>query len=267
MDDQRFGAVIRAIRVKRRMTQQDLASAAGVSASTVSRIERGLLDTLSMRSIRAVAKVLDVRVELQPRSRGAELERVVSSAHAALAEAVVAWLGGFAGWTVRPEIGFSIYGERGVIDLVCWHPGRRALLVIELKTEIVDINELLGTLNRYVRHAAAAVAPMGWRPLTSSKLLIVGDSEVNRRRVADHVALFGAALPDRFMTVRAWLRDPAGELGELAGLMFFSNRHPGTINPRLVTVRRVRGPQRHAQPASARVPEHELATATRRPLP
>ena len=45
---------------------------------------------------------------------------------------------------LAPEVSFSIYGERGVIDILAWHPGRRALLIIELKTDIVDVNELVG---------------------------------------------------------------------------------------------------------------------------
>jgi transcriptional regulator with XRE-family HTH domain len=239
--------VIRAARVKRQMTQRELARAAGTSSSSVSRLERGLLDTLSLRAIRAIARVLDVRVQLLPRSRSADLERVASAAHASLAEAVLAWLSTFAGWTVRPEIGFSHYGERGVIDLVCWHASRRALLVIELKTELVDINELLGVLNRYVRNAGIAVAPMGWEPQLIARLLVVGDSDHNRARVDAHAALFRAALPHRIKAIRAWLRKP---VGDLSGLMFFANDHPGAANGRVVTIRRVR---RRSAPSS----EHE----------
>ena len=237
MDDQRFGALIRAARVKRRWTQRQLAMAAGVSDATVSRVERGLADSLS--TIRAVARPLDVWVELQPRSRAADLERVAGAAHAALAEAVVGWLGRFTGWTIRPEIGFSHYGERGVIDLVCWHAGRRALLIIELKTELVDINALLGTLDRYVRNAVTAVAPFGWRPLVVARLLVIGESDLNRDRVKQHAALFVAALPAGAREVRAWLRDPEGAL---AGTMFFANRHPRSTNGKFVTTRRVRAP-------------------------
>ena len=51
-------------------------------------------------------------------------------------------------WMLAPEVSFSVYGERGVIDILAWHPGRRALLVIELKTDLVDMNELLGTFDR-----------------------------------------------------------------------------------------------------------------------
>lgn len=235
------------------MTQLELATAAGVSASSVSRVERGLLDTLSMRTIRSIAKVLEVRVELLPRSRAADFERVASGSHASLTEAVVAWLRGFAGWVVHPEIGFSNYGERGVIDLVCWHAASRALLIIELKTELVDINALLGVLNRYVRNAKSAVRPMGWQPLTVCRLLVVGDSEFNRKRVEAHTSLFRAALPHRVRSVRAWLREPTGEL---AGLMFFANRHPGTVTDRFATVRRVRRPARRAV-------EHDRADAPR----
>ena len=48
-------------------------------------------------------------------------------------------------------------GERGVIDILAWHAATRTLLVIELKTEIVDINELMGTVDRK-RRLAATVA-------------------------------------------------------------------------------------------------------------
>lgn len=240
VDDQQFGAALRAARVKRRMTQRELATLAGVSASSVSRLERGLLETLAVRTIRAIGKVLGVSIELLPRSRAASLERVANSAHAALTEAVVRWLGSFSGWSIRAEVGFSNYGDRGVIDLVCWHAGRRALLVIELKTELVDINGLLGALDRYARNAVVAVTPLGWRPLTVARLLVIGESDHGRARVRAHASLFNAALPDRVRAVRAWLRDP---VGDLAGLMFFANAHPGTANGRVATVRRVRRPR------------------------
>lgn len=223
------------------MTQRELARAAQVSDGSVSRVERGLIDGMSLHTIRSIARVLDVRVDLLPRSRAADLERVANSAHASLAEAVVAWLTSFPGWAVRVEVGFSNYGDRGVIDLLCWHAERRILLVIELKTELVDINALLGTLDRYVRNAAPAVKPMGWRPLVVARLLVVGDSDVNRRRVRAHESLFAAALPDRIVAVRRWLRDP---VGDLAGVIFFSNRHPRSTNAAVATVRRVRGPNR-----------------------
>ena len=41
-----------------------------------------------------------------------------------------------------PRSRSPIYGERGVIDILAWHPGRGCSLVIELKTDIADVNEL-----------------------------------------------------------------------------------------------------------------------------
>jgi transcriptional regulator with XRE-family HTH domain len=254
MDDQRFGSVIRAARVKRRITQRQLAAAAEVSDGSVSRLERGLCDSMSLATIRAICRVLDVRVELLPRSRAADLERVAGAAHASLGEAVVQWLARFPEWMVRVEVGFSHYGERGVIDLVCWHAARRALLVIELKTELVDINELLGTLDRYVRNVRFAVEPFGWRPLIVSRLLLVGDGTHNRLRVREHRRLVAAALPSGPKAVRAWLKDPAGEL---AGLMFVRNRRPMSTTRRFATVRRVRT-------AGSGSAEHESRPSTRR---
>lgn len=258
MEDLRFGAAIRAARVRRGLTQRDVARLAGVSDASVSRLERGRFETMSLATIRAIAKVLEVAVELLPRSRAAEVERVVAGAHAALGEAVAAWFGTFAGWVIRPEVGFSNYGDRGVIDLVAWHAARRILVVIELKTELVDINDLLGALDRYARNASVAVAPFGWLPLTVARLLIVGDSDHNRTRVRDHAALFAAALPDRVAAVRRWLREPAGEL---RGLIFFANRHPRSTNRRFATVRRVRRAQRVPAASTRRAAEHESRTA------
>jgi hypothetical protein len=41
-----------------------------------------------------------------------------------------------------------------VIDILGWHAAARMILVIELKTEFVDINETMGTLDRKDRLAA-----------------------------------------------------------------------------------------------------------------
>jgi transcriptional regulator with XRE-family HTH domain len=237
MDDQRFGGAVRAARVRRRRRQSDVAAASGVSDSTVSRIERGHLETLSLRAIRAVAAVLEIRIELLPRSRGAELDRLLGAHHAALAEAVIEWLTGFAGWKVRPEMSFSYYGDRGVIDLLAWHSLSRSLLVIELKTDIVDVGELLGTFDRKLRNAMRVAVGLGWNPLTVSGLLIIAESDLNRAKIGTHDRTFGVAFPDRHVAIRRWLRNPAGSL---RGLMFFANRHAGQATAPLTATRRVR---------------------------
>ena len=104
--------MLRAARLRRGWRQSDLARAATVSDATVSRLERGYLGTMSLEAIRRVAAALEVRLELLPRSRSADLDRLVSGRHAALAEAVLRGFSTQLGWTARPEVSFGIYGER-----------------------------------------------------------------------------------------------------------------------------------------------------------
>jgi transcriptional regulator with XRE-family HTH domain len=237
VDDIRFGAAIRAARIRRGWRQEDLAARAGVSASVISRLERGYMDSMQLRTVRKVTGVLEIRVELLPRSRGAEVDRITNARHAELTEAVVDWLRSRPGWEVRPELSFSRFGERGTIDLVAWHEGRHALLECEHKTDVIDSGEILGTLDRRRRLGHEIVAELGWKPATVSSLLIIGDSDANRRRVSDLASTFDAALPDRGVAVRAYLRDP--DRG-IRGLIFFANRRPGQATNRFAGAHRVR---------------------------
>lgn len=228
MQDLAFGVRLRSVRVRLGMQQVDVATRARVSDGTVSRIERGHLDSVSLRALRAVASVLEIRVDIVPRWRGGDLERAVSARHARLAEAAIRWLAAYEGWVVRPEISFSIYGERGIIDLLAWHEDRRALLVIELKTEIVDVGETIGTLDRKARLAATVAADLGWAADSVSIGLIMADGRTNHRRLSAHAATFRAALPDDGRTLRAWLRTP---VGRVLALTFLPDRHPRTARP------------------------------------
>jgi len=241
VDDLRLGSAIRGARIRRGWRQEDLASRANVSASIVSRLERGHLDSMQLRTLRSVSGALEIRLQLLPRTRAADLDRMVNARHAALTEAVVAWLRSRPGWEVRPEHSFSHWGERGVIDAVAWHAGRRALLECEHKTDVIDSGEVLATIDRRRRLGRDIVAELGWEPATVSSLLIVGDSDANRRRIARLAATFDAALPDRAAAVRAYLRDPDHVI---RGLIFFSNRHPGQASNSFATAHRVRRSER-----------------------
>jgi transcriptional regulator with XRE-family HTH domain len=241
MDDIRVGAAIRAARVRRGWRQVDLATRAGVSDSLVSRIERGHVQGVQLSTLRAVAAVLEIRVELLPRSRGADLDRLINAKHAALTEAMTGWLRTFPGWELRPEYSFSVYGERGVIDMIGWHAERRALLECEHKSDIIDSGELFGTLDRRRRLGATIVESLGWKPATVSTLLVIGESDTNRRRVGALAATFDAALPDRIPAVRRYLHNPDHAI---RGRMFFADRRPGQLINGYATVRRVRPPSK-----------------------
>jgi hypothetical protein len=52
---------------------------------------------------------------------GGQLERMVNRRHAALHEALARQFSRLAGWRLLAEVSFSIYGERGIIDVLAWH--------------------------------------------------------------------------------------------------------------------------------------------------
>jgi transcriptional regulator with XRE-family HTH domain len=209
VDDQQVGMAIRTVRVRRRKRQRDIAAEAGVGPSTVSRIERGRLDQLSIATVRKVCFRLELRAEIRLRSRGADLDRMLAARHSALVEAVIARLReDFPGWEVVPEASFAIRGEWGVIDILAWHPGRRALLLIEVKTEIVDVGEMLGTFDRKRRLAREIAAERGWEPSSVSAWIVVSESRTNERRIHDHRTTLRAGYPDDGRRMRSWLADP-----------------------------------------------------------
>lgn len=213
MDDQRLGTAIRQVRRRRRWRQVDLAERSRVSASFVSRLERGHIGPQTVDAIRAVASALEIRIDLVPRWRAGDLDRLLNARHSALHESVARWFrDSLPAWTLVPEASFAIYGDRGVIDILAWHPGRRAVLVIELKTEIADVNELLGTLDRKRRLAAKVATERGWDPVAVSAWLIVEGRRTNRRRLAAHTNMIRSALPQDGQVIRRWLRDPVGRV-------------------------------------------------------
>ena len=242
MHEGRLGNAIRLLRHRRRWTQADLGARARVSKSTISRIERGHVRSLSVATIQDVAGELDIRVDLVPRWRSGDMDRLLNRRHATLHELVARWFGEFVPeWVLAPEVSYSIYGERGVIDVLAWHPGRRALVVIELKTDIVDVNDVVGAADRRRRLARAIAADRGWHPASVSVWVIVASSRTNRRRIADHAAMLRAAFPMDARRVRAWLRDP---VGPVAALSIWPNSHAGKLGPDLTPSRRVARPRK-----------------------
>jgi len=236
MDDQRLGTAIRQVRHRRQWRQADVAARCGLSPSFISRLERGHVGPQTVDAIRAVAAALDIRVDLVPRWRAGDLDRLLNARHSALHESVARWFRDrYPAWTLIPEVSFAIYSDRGVIDILGWHPGRRAVLVIELKTDLADVNELLGTLDRKRRVAPKVASERGWDPVTVSAWLIVADSRTNRRRLEAHAAMLDGALPHDGSVVRRWLSDPAGVVGAVSFWSWsFESPRPGRASVRRV---------------------------------
>ncbi len=101
MDDLRVGAAFRAVRVRRRWRQSDVAARAGVSRAFVSLLERGHLDRVSLATLRQVARTLDIRVDLYARWRGGSLDRMLNVRHSRLAESVAVLFAALPAWLHR----------------------------------------------------------------------------------------------------------------------------------------------------------------------
>ena len=210
-----MGSVFRAVRIRKRWRQVDVARAAQTSQSMVSRLERGHLRRLSIGSLLRVAEALEIRIDWLPRWRGGDLDRMMNAGHAALHERVARLFVGTP-WLMAPETTFAHYGERGVIDVLAFHPGSGALLVIELKTDLVDIQQLMTAVDRYRRLAPRIARERGWLAQSVSVWAALRDTKTNRRRAADHASVLRVAFPQDGRTTRRWLRAPTGSIAALS---------------------------------------------------
>jgi transcriptional regulator with XRE-family HTH domain len=182
-----LGRLLRMVRIRREWRQSDVAERARVSASVVARHERGMVNSLAMLDRHASA--LDLRLDLRLIGRSGQLVRLADEEHAAIAEVVGAWLrrGGF---EVEAEASFSEWGERGRFDLLAYDPHTRTVVIVEVKTLLLDLQELLGSLDVRERLVAVIARRRGWRIERRVTMLAVAASAANRTVVRSHSSLF-----------------------------------------------------------------------------
>ena len=213
---------LRTARIRRGWRQADLAARSGLSRTTIARLESGQVDGATLRALRSIARALELDIRVSLRWRGAELDRLVDAAHASMHEELARRIAAADGWVAVPEVSYSIFGERGVIDSLAWHAASRTVLIIELKTLLVDVSELLGTMDRRRRLALRIGAERGWPATTVAAWVALGATSTNRRRVEAHRRLLRAAFPATGPQLRDWLRAPSGPI---AALTFLSYDH------------------------------------------
>jgi transcriptional regulator with XRE-family HTH domain len=248
MLDERFGRSIRVLRRRQGLRQVDVAGRASVPQSTVSLIERGRIDGLQVRTVRAVARAVDATWDPAVRWRGGELDRLLDEAHAGLVGRAVADITRL-GWEMRAEVSYAVYGERGSIDLLGWHPPARLLLVVEVKTALTSIEETLRRHDTKVRLAQRiADERFGWRAVGTAAVLVLPDSSTARRQVGRHDAVLRAAYPLRGDDLRAWLRQPRARA---SGILFLPAIARGAAIRSGATPLRVRQPARPMMEASS----------------
>jgi transcriptional regulator with XRE-family HTH domain len=244
MDDRRIGLVIRALRRRRGWRQVDLAVAAGVSQPSISLVERGHVDTFSIRTLRRILLALEARGDLDVRWRGGALDRTIDEGHADLVTLAVRSLANL-GWDHAVEVTYAIFGERGSIDLLGFHRATASLLVIEVKTELTSVEETLRRLDQKVRLAGQiGQERFGSAVAGTSSLLVMPDSAAARRQVMRHREVLDAVFPAGNVAIRHWLAEPSGLIH---GRWFLANMSHRSV------ARMLGGPGRVIRPKQARI--------------
>ncbi len=140
----------------------------------ISRIEHGKIDSVSIATLRRVAEALDAIVEIRLRWNGEGLDRLLDQAHAGLVEALVKRLRAD-GWLTEVEVSFSIFGERGSIDVLGYHEASGIVLVTEVKSVVPDSQATLVGVDRKARLAPEIARQRGWTCRGVARLLVIGD--------------------------------------------------------------------------------------------
>jgi transcriptional regulator with XRE-family HTH domain len=221
-DDYQIGRMVRDVRLSRGLRQQDVAAQAGASRQMVSRLERGLVDNMTIGDLRAISKALGMPSIASLGWRCPEIDRLRDRDHAALVEAVGRLLVE-AGWELVPEYTFNHYGEKGAVDSLAWHAASRSIFIGEIKTRIWDLQDLLSTVDRKKRLVPELLRrERGWCAEAVGVALVMAEKSTHRHLIERHAATFGAAFPQRQIEVRRWVGSPSSNM---RGILFLPDSH------------------------------------------
>jgi transcriptional regulator with XRE-family HTH domain len=187
MDDLKLGRLLRMRRMRRGWRLEDVAQRCGLSTTTIARDESGAFG--SVQIVRRHAAALDLRIEWIAIGRGADVARTFDDEHAAIVEVLAAWLRAL-GFEVVTEASFSVYGERGRVDLVAFDAATGTIYLIEVKSELSDLGNLLGVVDVRERLASHLGRDRGWVVAKPISIIAVADTQHNRDIVAAHPATF-----------------------------------------------------------------------------
>jgi len=203
---------------------------------------------MNLAVLRRCLAVLEIRLDLVPSRRGADLPRLRDATHAALQAAWKRRLERW-GWQVWAEYSFNHYGDRGRMDLLAWHPAQRLLLVVEIKSEIDDVQALLGGLDVKCRVAPVLVRRLGIGQVHAvNPFLVVADGSTARDRLRRLAPLF-SRFELRGRAAMSWLRRPGDAPRGLLALTDLRFATGSSVKPVGAHRVRRRGPMSSVNPA------------------
>jgi transcriptional regulator with XRE-family HTH domain len=178
-------------------SRDELARRAGVASGTVTMIERCQVNWTvdgAGAVVAALGVTLDLRFQLAlaiPRQRDAAHARCVAYVQRRLERD---------GWIVRREVEIAHGPSHGWIDLLAFHPATRRLLVIEVKTELVDVGVVERALGWYRRAAEGLAREFGWRPASVGSWSLLLATDANDRRIRENAEALAQSFPARAAT-------------------------------------------------------------------
>lgn len=194
------------LRIRKGWRQSDVAEKAKLSASVIGRHEAGVIG--SNDALERHAGVLGMRVEVRIIGRAGELARLGDEEHAAIVETLATWFRE-EGFLVEVESSFSEWGERGRIGLLAYDPTTGTLVIVEVKTLLLDLQDLFGSMNVKERLAAVPenhrVTLMTWGQPRETAL-----GEVAAKLIPTGRAISVVRRTAAFVSSATWEMDSAG---------------------------------------------------------
>ncbi len=130
-----------------------------------------------------------MRLEVRVVGRAGELVRLTDEERAAIVESLAAWFR-VTGFEVEVEASFSEWGERGRIDLLAFDLTTDTLVIVEVKSLLLDLQDLFGSLDVKERLASAVGRRRGWVVRRTVTVLAVAGTSANRRIARSHASMF-----------------------------------------------------------------------------
>ena len=214
------GAQLFHARTDRRWTLTHLADRAGVAVATAQAAEAGRGVSLETYARLAAALGLRPTLELESPRRAA---RVGSDlVHSAMAELEASHLQRL-GFKVAIDEPYQHFQFAGRADVLAWNLERRALLHIENKTRLQDLQELAGAYNAKRRYLPAVIAERlglgsrGWASVTHVLATLWSSEVLHVLRLRG--GTFSALCPDTADALAAWWKGRSPPIGTTSALI------------------------------------------------
>ena len=190
------------------ISRQELAGRVGVTASYIGQIERGMANP-SVALIEAIADALGLDLQLDVRPPVFPGGSHVGDALHARCSAYVDRHLRALGWVTAREVEIVQGRSHGWIDLLAFDLRTGVLMILEVKTRLVDLGALERQMAWYERSARQSALRLGWRPRRSASAVVALASDEVDRVVRAHRDLLSLAFPVRAREIARGLAEPS----------------------------------------------------------